>query len=85
MSCADDPRKRFWRNLTDANIEDSPGGFQVLSLQPGTYFLDPERKISSILLRPCYKDLWNLVIEGAWILPPTILLPNALQQWPFFM
>ena len=67
MSCADDPRKRFWTNLGDANIEDGPGGFQYLTLEPGTYFLDPSRKISSILLRPCYKDLWNLVLESACI------------------
>lgn len=69
MSCADDPRKRFWTNLADANIEDGPSGFQYLTLQPGTYFLDPSRKISSILLRPCYKDLWNLVLESACVLP----------------
>ena len=82
-SCADDPRKRFWRNLADAEIEDNPGRFQVLRLQRGTYFLDPRRKISSILLRPFYKDLWDLVSKGACIFPLTILLPIALQQWPF--
>ncbi|EIE27688.1 hypothetical protein COCSUDRAFT_64335 [Coccomyxa subellipsoidea C-169] len=59
----DDPRKLFWRNLADAKIEDNPGGFQVLRLQCG--FLDPGNKISSILLRPCYKDLWNLVSKGS--------------------
>ncbi len=76
---------QFWRNLPDARLEDGPGGYKVLHLQQGTYFLGRESKMASILLRPCYTELWDLVCEGTRILVLNALLikaPRLFKEHP---
>jgi len=55
---------RFWTSLRNADIVKGSDGFKFLKLEGHAFFMGSEFNQSSILLRKCYQDLWDLVTAG---------------------
>ena len=51
---------RFWKSLRNADIVEGSDGFKFLKLEGNALFMGSEFNQSSILLRKCYQDLWDL-------------------------
>lgn len=61
---------RFWSALKEPKINVDPNGYGFLSLDDACFvggFCD-----SSIMLRPCYSDLWDLLMKG--VLSPALMM-----------
>ena len=73
---------RFWTEIGKADLLEGGGGM-FLELKGNAFFMGRSSNQSSILLRKCYQDLWDLVTAGMWLLHQSVCMAVSLSPETF--